>query len=801
MIKHYLTVAFRNLWKYKTHNLISIAGLSVSVVCFALCMYVVRGLTGINTEYPHAKRMFSVMDDTRKQPVNMPAIGNYLAAEYPEVEKFVSMEFTRKQLFQVGEKDAEKKYMLGMMEVTPSFFDFFSVFCTDTLPQFRSKPNGIVLFESTARRLFGDNRAVGEKMAVSRNVYDETERKRIDKDFIFTVCGIVKDFPKNTYFNMQAGIQDGILLNDEMGAFNPAYHRGWWNTLTVVILHKDVSLKAFNEKLARFSPDIKEYGFKELMGNGKISLLPFTDFFHTVMGSKFYILIGIFGGIGLLVLLVSLFNYTSYIVSQILEKRHACAIRKTMNAGKWHLLLLFFTEIAITLLITVFFASMWGELLVPWVNNLFRGILVIDMSVLQKQITQYFVIGLMLSFLLCLIPANILNRTSVKNSLYGGKSKNPKSRAGNILLGFQFFICIVFVTGALFLFLQLKYISTITQSSLTKTEKENILEIDCSADLLYLHKEEMMRKFKENPYIEDMLISDFGIIGSTAAAKLSYEGKELDWKKFSFICVGSNYAEFTKSKLLEGRIPEEGNHNEILVNRKTKELLEKGNVLGETIQNDRQQYVIVGVLEDAITFNTTKEIRAMFFLPARGPEFIRIIHLKVNPTHRKEAITFIRKTIREYLPETIEYELPTFDEKVSEINLAENNLFQFIGLFAFISIAISLFGVYSSVLLATERRRKEVAIRKINGAVLGDIIRLFLRTYLYILAIAAVPAFVIVYFITGKWLETYVYHISTSWVIALLLFVALSGLLTLTIIYQLMKTARINPAEVIKIDN
>ncbi|MDR3246482.1 MAG: hypothetical protein LBT50_08630, partial [Prevotellaceae bacterium] len=75
MIIHYLTVAFRNLWKNKTHNLISIAGLSVSVVCFALCMYVVRGLTGINTEYPHAKRMFSVMDDTRKQPVNMPAIG------------------------------------------------------------------------------------------------------------------------------------------------------------------------------------------------------------------------------------------------------------------------------------------------------------------------------------------------------------------------------------------------------------------------------------------------------------------------------------------------------------------------------------------------------------------------------------------------------------------------------------------------------------------------------------------------------------------------------------------------------
>jgi ABC-type antimicrobial peptide transport system permease subunit len=632
-------------------------------------------------------------------------------------------------------------------------------------------------------------------MTVSRNVYDETEKKMMDKDFVYTVCGITKDFPKNAYFNLEAGVQDGILLNDETGAFNPASKRSWWNTSTVVMLHKDVSLKAFNEKLTRFSPDIEEPLFKKIMSGKKIYLLPYSDFFRIVMGSMFYLLVGIFGGIGILVLLVSLFNYTSYTVSRILEKRHACAIRKTVNAGKWHLLFLFFTEIAITLLAAVFFASIWGKLLVPWVNSLFQGIIVIDISVLQEQINQYFIAGLILSFILCLIPATVLNRTSVKNSLYGGKSKNPKSRTGNILLGFQFFICIVFVTGALFLFLQLRYISTITQSSLTDAEKENIFEVNCSRGLLALHSEEMTRKFRENPYINDILTSDWDIVRrGIGFTSLVYEGEKLDEKKFGILGVGSHYVEFTKSKLLEGRIPEEGNLNEILVNRKTRELLGKENILGEVIQNYDKQCVIVGVLEDAITFNTSEAIRAMFFLTT---EHSGIIYLKVNPAHRKEAVALIRKTIREYLPETIEYELPTLSDKISEINQTENILFRFIGLFAFISIAISLFGVYSSVLLATERRRKEVAIRKINGALLGDIVRLFLRTYLYILAIAAVPAFVLVYFVTGKWLESYVYHISASWVIAPLLFVALGGLLTLTVIYQLMKTARIHPAEVI----
>jgi ABC-type antimicrobial peptide transport system permease subunit len=755
-------------------------------------MYLVRGLTGINKEYPHARRMFSVMDEARKQPVFMSVIGDYLKAEYPEVEKFVSLEFGSKQIFQMGEKE-EKKYMLGMMEVTPSFFDFFSVSCSDTLPQFRSEPNGIVLFESTARRLFGDNRAVGEKLTVSRPVYDETEKKRMDKDFIYTVCGITKDFPKDAYFNLEAGVKDGIILNDERGAFIPA-HQGHWSTSTVVMLHRGVSLKAFNEKLALFSPDTEEPYFKDR----KIYLSPFSDFFREVMGAKFYVMTGIFGGIGLLVLLIALFNYASYVVSQILEKRHACAIRKTVNAGKWHLLFLFFTEIAITLLMAVFFASIWGELLVPWVNNLFGEEIVVGMSILQQQINQYFAVGLALSFLLCLIPATVLNRTSVKDSLYGGKSKHPKSRAGNILLGFQFFICIIFITAALFLFMQLKYVSTITQHSLTVADKENIFEIDCSRNLFALHVdvEEIKRKCKENPYIEDMLTTDWGIVQrGVASTKLVHEEKELDMKKFSFMNIGSNYVEFTKSKLLEGRIPEEGNYNEILVNRTARKLLGKENVLGEVIQTYNRQCVIVGVLEDEITFGATKEIRAMFFFASEYPA---IIYLKVHPAHRKEAVAFIRNTIRAYIPETIAYELPTLSDKIAEINQMENILLRLIGLFAFVSIAISLFGVYSSVLLATERRRKEVAIRKINGAVLSDIIRLFLRTYLYILAIAAVPAFVIVYFVTGKWLETYAYHISTPWLVAPLLLVVLGGLLTLTIIYRLMKTARINPAEVIK---
>jgi ABC-type antimicrobial peptide transport system permease subunit len=177
------------------------------------------------------------------------------------------------------------------------------------------------------------------------------------------------------------------------------------------------------------------------------------------------------------------------------------------------------------------------------------------------------------------------------------------------------------------------------------------------------------------------------------------------------------------------------------------------------------------------------------------------VYAKVVPAQRKAAKEYILKTIREHLPATVEYNLITLNDEIAGNAQMENTLFKLIYIFAGISVIIGLSGVYTSVLLATERRRKEVAIRKINGAGLGDIIGLFLRKYLYILVIAAIPSFAVVYIAVERWLEMYVYRISISWVTFALIFIVLICLLIFTVIYQLIKTARLNPAQIVKSDN
>jgi ABC-type antimicrobial peptide transport system permease subunit len=472
---------------------------------------------------------------------------------------------------------------------------------------------------------------------------------------------------------------------------------------------------------------------------------------------------------------------------------HESAIRKTVNAGRWHLFFLFFTEIAIAIVLSGLLALCWIDILLPLFNKLFNLFFTIDANIVNIQVVQYIILGLVLAFLLCLIPVNAINKMNVKDILLGGKSRNPKSKARSVLLGLQLFICIIFISVSVFLYLQLRYVSSLTISGLTQAEKENIIEVDVSHELLSPHIDAIMSKFKANPDITEILQNGTAL-AQPGGWMTTIKYNETDYsQKLNMMNVGYNYPDFIKLKLLEGRFS--ATENEVVINEAAKKILEKENILGETLRTYRKSFTIVGVVENVVSLSTYSELKGMVFFPV---ENTRLIYLKINPGKKKETLAYINGTIREFFPKTLDYQLHTLSEQISGINKLENIIFNLVFLFAIISIIISLFGVYSSVLLTTERRRKEVAIRKINGATLLNIIRLFLSTYLYVLVIVAIPAFVITYISVGKWLESHAYHISMSWTVFVLVFIALSALLTLTVIYQLIKTARLNPAEVVK---
>ena len=800
MLRHYLKIAFRNLWKYRTQSIINVIGLSVSLACFALCFFWVRSIIGMDNDIPDVNRMYTVMEKGENYQVVYPLLGEYLMKEYPDIDKYTTIESLRKLIFEPDAQNPNRKYELNAVDVLPSFFEFFSFpFIGQALPDFKTRPNGVVLTESTAMKLYGKESAVGKYITTKRGHYTQEEGYR-EKDFTYTVCGIIKDLPGNSYLNLNFAGGKGIdilFINDELSNFNTNNEISSMGALTVVMLNPLTSMEQFNNKFANLSLKNIHRMFSNREENGYY-ILPFAKTMRESMGTMFYLILGVFGGLGMLVLLVSIFNYLSYSINLFLTKEHECAIRKSANAGKWHLFFLFFTEIAIVIVLAGLFAILWIALFDSYITSLFDNFYKVNMGDIYIQIFQYVALGLIPAFLLCTIPVNRINRKSVKDALFGGRSKNPKSGTRNILLGLQLFLSTVFISVSVFMYLQLNYISTLTLETLTDEEKKNTYEIKIEHEMLKPYLNNIVLKLKENPYIEDIFLSRSELATrSTTMTSFRYNDKEIDWKGISYMDIGHNYFDFIHLPIIEGRIWEEDESNAIIISKKAKEMLDDQNPVGKTINNYRTAYTIVGVVEDILSRRSSEETRATFYTQTKNDEY-RLVYVKINPVKRKECLEYINKTIREYMPETLEFKLNSVSENISKINELENIMLKLVVLFAVVSVIVSLFGVYAIVTLTTKRRQKEVAIRKINGATLTTIVRLFLRTYMKILLIAVIPAFAIIYFGINKWLETYAYHISVSWFVFAFILIGLVALLILTIIYQLIKVARINPVEVIK---
>ena len=797
MLQHYLKIAFRNLWKYKRQSLISIIGLSVALACFTICFYAIRSLITVDSSYPDSDRMYIVQENNRF--AYMPLTGKLAMDTYPEIEDYLTVEFHNEYLFDIGSGDSIRQYHLFFMETNPSFIDFFSYPVVSPLrPDYKEFRNGILLFESTARMLFGREDVVGEKMICYRNVWEEN--KHVNKGFPYTVVGVVEDLPHISFLSSRwTNKQYGIFINDEQGNLNPDSRNGWTASVSMVKLKEGVSVESFNEKFKTFLPIVENPNFAGMIGNSdgkspEYSLLPYSQALKNYWGELYYVIVGLLLTIGLLVISVAVVNYVSYISHQFLLKKHECAIRKAMNGNWWQLYFLFYTEILLAILLSGVFAYLWLTLFASEYVDIFM-FFTIEQSELLQHLPQYIVLGVIVSFLCCIIPVMRINRLSVSSTIHGGRAINPKSKVRNILLGLQLFISVLFISAAVTVYLQLDYVQSITYSSLSKQEKEHIIEIEMVyRDLFEPHKDAIIDRLKSNPNIESLLLtrSEIADMGATITG-LKYEGEYLSFDSIAVLYTDYNYCEFTNTKLLEGHFVEAP--GQIVINETARRLLNRDQVLGIVIENYREAFTVVGVIEDEIRLHPDQPMKATFYLPS---DETNIIYAKAIHGKRTEVLTFINNLIREFVPPTLEFELNTLDETIDSFSKFERTLFKIILIMSIISIIIGLSGIYSSVHLTTENRKKEVAIRKINGAVISDIIRLFLKAYLLILSIASIPAFVFAYYFTNKWLEVYAFHIEFSCWIYLAVLLLVCALLVATVIFRLLRIANENPADVVK---
>lgn len=802
MFKHYINIAIRNLLKYKQQSLISIIGLAVGVTCFAFCSYTLRVSMNWDRNIKDIDRICIIYSQSETGPEE--CYDNYaadaLAKDFPEIESTTSysvMGGFADKLCEVKTSDSIVNYYHETFMLTNyKLLDFFQIRVINGDPRvFSQMPDAILLTEKTAYKLFGTIDVIG-KSFTDINDFD-------NKKETFRIQGVIENFPKQSSLERFSGIELNTTNDDFCNQNSPMHYQGF---CTYVKLKEGINIKQLNEKLKSYT--LKYPKWKNEIAELNVQLQPFSKRTDLYKKGQFENIGTFFFIIGLLVLLTALFNYVIFIIGRIANRIKECGIRQVNGASGAALFKLIFTEAAMAFITACLLSFIIAELVMPYVNSI-ELYFSLDPVYIFRLLAQYSLIGLVGIAFICLLVTYKIKKISVIQSLSGNQAIRQNSLLRNAFISVQLIICFLFLGTTWFVKEQSNLMEYQLTNGLSETDKASIFEVSLNGDKFFPVRSEVLRKLEQNPQVEAICRNGMGLSGAwhLGEGKFTWEGiSEHEAKEtLGHMYTDANYFDLINLKAKEGRLYTLTEIDKAVVNESFAKSFSRNpigmqigvNYWGKGMKN----YLVVGVVPDIINNMyemNTRPVLPCIYLPFPENNINMSCIVKVKPEYRKEFPNMIKTILRRYVNPATTIYIHSMKERVTDRLNYEQNIFRMTSIFSVICILISLLGIYASVTLSTEKRKKEVAIRKINGATPSIILSLFCKSNLIQLAVSAAIAFPLLGLLLNNWLQKYTNHISISILPFIILFLLMAIIVAFTIIWQLWRIARINPAEVIK---
>ena len=790
MITHYLKVAFRNLLKYKTQNLISIVGLAVGLFCFCICFYISRFVGSVDKCFENYERIADIYVTDEKGEAWSGVSGKMLPylqqRTWDGVEGFTLLSFVEKGEYNlIGKNDELLPYELTAME-TDSFYNkvFTPTLICGNWEEVANNRNSMVLTRHAAKRMFGnESHAIG-KQFTSHNRY-------IRGTTTYTVRAVIEDLPENTSMNFMRTV-DLLKVNDDGGyeAFPTPDFTGYY---IYALLNENYSAQQLNEAFNQ-----AKYTFRMFGGDNTICSRPLgKDFNNSQIANMMALITAI---VGLLILLAASLNFFHFQTGSFLNRGREFSIRKILGNNTSGLFWMQFIQITIVILAATLISGCLIELASPFLSiSLFRFSVQMTKEELLPHLMQYMGGLLGLCALVAFGIALYIRRATMRISLHGLGNTNGKKRLRNTLLGVQFFICWLFVAMATALYLQSEKTSSALFDTLTRQEKENIISVPFEYSFLKPEdRQVIINNIRQHAGIKDILITDEQMVSSSMTSMSDSLNSEKD-RPVRIMGVTTNFAKFLNVGL-EGQ---DLRHNkEIWIDRKLANQM-GGNAIGKSLYDYRKNaFTITGIIDNVSNYVYADgygkaDYGQVYFLIDEA-ESGQYAFVKCYPNKTEEVRAWIEQKLREALPSSVEPKISTLLKDIEYYQSLENNLKGIILFFSIVCLVITLLGVYSAITLDTERRQKEVAIRKVNGAGLKEIILLFTRLYLWMLSISFVIAAPIIYLILQLWKQMYLVFFNDGILYWGGILLGVTIITALTVIFRILKIARINPATIIK---
>ena len=787
MIQHYLKVAIRNLLKYKVQTGISMLGLAAGFVCFVLSTFWIHYEMTYDQFRKDADRLYLVrVNDgfaegriTWRVPV---PLGAYLQEHFPEIESFAYFDLFEYRVQVEGRY--EQAFLSSADSAWVKMMDVQLVDGNRNFMQQRSKE--VAITEETAKAWFGHENPLGKELEI------RTDDKR-------TIGAIVRVNNRHTNFPI-------ALMGD------PRKDRTWWNQTwkMLVKVKEGTDIPALEAKISENLPyelihpnEVRNTGIERLYLTPLTELRYAKDFRNQSEGGITFRYIVYFSVTGLLVILCALMNYLTLFINRMQVRKREMKLRLVHGASIQSLVRLLGLEFLL-LLIGSFLIGMLGmEILFP---------AFLELTGTDAGRTSLYGEALLFLILISVLLLGVaigviygIQRRQLQGSGNGESERRFRTwiRKGSIV--FQLFICMLFMTGTQWMNRQLDYLR---QHDLgMELHNRGYFALDRTENT-----SPFVEKLKQLPMITEVLPADYrplvSDIGTTVGQIYQWEGLEqkLDVPIPINLFVGDEtLARFYGLTLLAGEwLNEFSGYGEIVINESLARRMGYtpeeaiGKHLITILQTPNQ--VIKGVVKDFQYTSPTEQVPNTGFII--GDEMGLMLWKNGILFRFKEGTwdacrTAIEQLCRKEAPDK-EITLVNEEESYNKYLQSEAMLARLLAFASLVCMLVAIFGIYSLVTLTCEQRRKEIAIRKVNGATVRNILSLFYREYIVLLLLAALPAFPLAYILVKHWIETYTRQMSIPIAPALGVFLVLLLVVGLSISWRVWRAAHENPAEVIK---
>ena len=785
MIKHCLKIAIRNLVKYKVQSAVSILGLAVGFVCFSLSLYWIHYEMTYDHFRQDADRIYMVRTNDEytegKISTRVPySLAAYLAQHFPDIAvaapfHLISERISVNDKYQDAVFSSADSAWMNLMDIR-----IIKGNRNFMLPKDNAE---IAITEEAAKKWFRTEDPIGKEVKMLRRT------KKI--------CAIVQAENRHTNFPFD------FIGNPELG-------KTWWYiTWNILIKVKpDTDIEELESKInANLPAELKQVTSTRKTGIERIILTPLSklhyakDFRNNKEAGITFQYIIYFSIAGILIITCALINYLTLFINRMRVRQREMALRMIHGANIRSLVSLLTVEFLLLLACAV----TTGFLLIEICFSSFIELTGIDAAKSSLYGETFLFIGLISLIILTAIIGllYILYHRSLHLSLrYNtGRSTGTQLRRGSIVL--QLFVCLSFIGCTVLINQQLDYL----RHRDLGLEIKNRGSFSVMGDMDYTP---LIKKIKELPMITEVMQPDYYPIVSQLTAIGQFDNWEgldipIDTPVPVKLFLGKeDFFRFYDITLLAGEwLDDLSTYEDIIINESLARRMgwSPQEAIGKHIIQSYITYTIVGVVKDCHYGAPTLPIPHTGFLVGEQMGLMQrsagiLFKYKEGTWNEcRKALEHLYQT--ECSPENI-LRLNSEEEVYNNYLRSEEMLTRLLSFASLVCILTAMFGIYSLVTLTCEQRRKEIAIRKVNGATVWNILLLFFREYLIMLCIAALFAFPITYVIIKQWILNYVRQVSISPLPFILIFIGLALTVIAGISWRVWKAANENPAEVIK---